>query len=94
MKIQRQKKQLQRLRQALNMKKKKRPIEKPAVLDALRTMLLESTVKFIAQQVNLNKKKNKGQRYSNEMKSFALSLTTSVAKHTEWWQNVSPALQK
>ena len=37
-------------------------------------MLPESTVKFIAQQINLNKKKNKGQRYSNEMKSFALSL--------------------
>ena len=74
MKIQRQKKQLQRLRQALNMKKKKRPIAKPAVLDALRTMLPESTVKFIAQQINLSKKKNKGQRCSNEMKSFALSL--------------------
>jgi hypothetical protein len=59
LKISRQKKQLQRLRQALNMKKKSKP---------------ERMVKFIALQIDIEKKKNNGQRYPKEMKSFALSL--------------------
>lgn len=72
--ISRQKKQLQRLRQALNMKKKNSNTDRATALDALRTMLPERMVKFIALQIDIEKKKNKGQRYSKEMKSFALSL--------------------
>ena len=66
-------KRLQRLRQALNMKKKQNVSRKTA-LDALRTMLPERIVKFIDVQIDLHSKKNKGKRYTPEMKSFALSL--------------------
>ena len=68
-----QRKRLQRLRQALNMKKKQNVSRKTA-LDALRTMLPERIVKFIDVQIDLHSKKNKGKRYTPEMKSFALSL--------------------
>ena len=73
--IARQKKRIQRLRNALNMKKKKsNNIDKHTALEALHTMLPENVVTFIALQIDLHHKKNKGQRYSPEMKSFALSL--------------------
>lgn len=74
LRIARQKKQLQRLRQALNSKKKKKNIDKKTAIDALKTILPENVVNFIGHQIDLNKKKNKGQRYSKEIKSFALSL--------------------
>ncbi|CAB4002972.1 Transposable element P transposase, partial [Paramuricea clavata] len=71
----RQKKRIQRLRKALNMKKKKsNNIDKHTILEALQTMLPENIVTLISLQIDLHKKKNKGQRYSPEMKSFALSL--------------------
>ena len=57
----------------MNMKKK-RKVDKSTALESLRTMLPESTVQFISWQIDLLKKKNKGQRYSSEMKSFAVSL--------------------
>ncbi len=53
---------------------KKKNVNRNAALEMLRTMLPETTVNFIAMQVDLHGKKNKGQRYTNEMKSFALSL--------------------
>ena len=37
-------------------------------------MLPERMVKFIDVQIDLHSKKNKGKRYTPEMKSFALSL--------------------
>ncbi len=72
-----QRKRLQRLRQALNMKKKQQQqqnVSRKTALDALRTMLPERIVKFIDAQIDLHSKKNKGKRYTPEMKSFALSL--------------------
>lgn len=73
--IARQRKRIQRLRNALNMKKKKsNNINKHTALEALQTMLPENIVTFISLQIDLHQKKNKGQRYSPEMKSFALSL--------------------
>ncbi|CAB4034359.1 Transposable element P transposase [Paramuricea clavata] len=70
----RQKKRIQRLRKAINMKKKKsNNIDKHTILEALQTMLPENIVTFISLQIDLHKKKNKRQ-YSPEMKSFALSL--------------------
>ena len=73
--IARQKKRIQRLRKALNMKKKKSSnIDKHTILEALETMLPQNVASFIALQIDLHQKKNKGQRYSPEMKSFALSL--------------------
>lgn len=80
MTIDKQRKQIQRLRQALNMKKR-RKFDKNTTLESLRTMLPESNVQFISWQVDLNKKKNKGQRYSPEMKSFAVSLFHLSGKH-------------
>ena len=62
------------------MKKKKKETDKATALEALRTMLPEKVVKFIGSQIDLHKKKNKGQRYSKEMKSFALSLHHISAK--------------
>ena len=56
------------------MKKKKSKPDKATALDALRTLLPERMVKFIVLQIDIKKKKNKGQRYPKEMKSFALSL--------------------
>ena len=69
----RQRKRVQRLRQALNMKKKK-DVKKQVALDALRTLLPERVVKFIESQIDLHAKKSKGRRYSAETRSFALSL--------------------
>ena len=72
-----QRKRLQRLRQALNMKKQQQQqqnVSRKTALDALRTMLPERIVKFIDAQIDLHSKKNKGKRYTPEMKSFALSL--------------------
>ena len=66
-------KQIQRLHQAMNMKKK-RKADKSTTLESLSTILPESTVQFISWQIDLLKKKNKGQPYSSEMKSFAVSL--------------------
>ena len=48
--------------------------QQKTALDALRTMLPERIVKFIDAQIDLHSKKNKGKRYTPEMKSFALSL--------------------
>jgi transposase-like protein len=73
--IERQKKQLQRLRRAVNMKKKNKHEDKDTVLDALRTMLPEHLVKFISNQIDQHRRKNKGQRYSKENREFALSLS-------------------
>jgi hypothetical protein len=72
-----QRKRLQRLRQALNMKKKQQQqqnVSRKTALEALRTMLPERIVTFIDAQIDLHSKKNKGKRYTPEMKSFALSL--------------------
>ena len=55
-------------------KKKSSNIDKHTVLEALETMLPQNVASFIALQIDLQKKKNKGQRYSPEMKSFTLSL--------------------
>jgi transposase-like protein len=52
------------------MKKKSKP-DKATALDVLRTMLPEM-VKFIALQIDIEKKTNNGQRYPKEMKLFAL----------------------
>ena len=71
--IARQRKRLQRLRQALNMKKKHNVTNKTA-LEALRTILPDRIVNFINVQVQLHSKKNKGRRYTSESKVFALSL--------------------
>ena len=72
------------------MKKKTRPVNMNTALDALRTVLPENIVNFISLQIGLHKKNNKGQRYSNEVKSFALyPFFTSVAKLIGWWQNSS-----
>ena len=60
LKIARQQKQMQRLRKVLNMKKKNRAIDKATTLEALRTMLPEKIVNFIAVQIDLHGKKNKG----------------------------------
>ena len=60
-----QRKRLQRLRQALNMKKKQQNVSRKTALDALRTMLPERIVKFIDVQIDLlSKKKDKGKRYT------------------------------
>ena len=55
------------------MKKKSKP-DKATALDVLITMLPERMVKFIALQIDIEKKMNNGQRYPKEMKLFALSL--------------------
>lgn len=57
-----QRKKLQRLRQALNMKKKQQQqnVSRKTALDALRTMLPERIVKFIDVQIDLHSKKTKG----------------------------------
>ena len=50
-------KRVQRLRQALNMKKKQKQqqnVSRKTVLDALRTMLPERMVKFIDLQIDLH----------------------------------------
>ncbi|CAB4020832.1 Transposable element P transposase [Paramuricea clavata] len=69
----RQRKRVQRLRQALN-KKKKRDISRKAALEVLQTVLPERIVKFIEVQMHLHTRKNGGKRYTPEMKSFAISL--------------------
>ena len=69
----RQRKRVQRLRQALN-KKKKRDISRKAALEVLQTVLPERIVKFIEVQMHLHTRKNGGKRYTPEMKYFAISL--------------------
>ena len=71
--LQRERKRVQRLRQALNFKKKQR-VDRKIALNALRTLLPERTVKFIEAQIALLGKAKHGKRYTPEMKSFALSL--------------------
>ena len=43
-------------------------------MEALRTMLPERIINFIALQNDLHGRKNKGKRYTPEWKFFALSL--------------------
>ena len=49
-------------------------MDKETAIEALKTLLPENLVTFITMQIELFAKKNKGQRYSEEMKTFALSL--------------------
>ena len=49
-------------------------MDKETAIEALKTLLPENLVTFITMQIELFAKKNKGQRYSAEMKTFALSL--------------------
>ncbi len=53
----RQRKRVQRLRQALNMKKK-RMVNRKTALEALHTMLPERIVNFIDSQIELHQRKN------------------------------------
>ena len=69
-----QRKRIQGLRQALNMKKKQQNVRRKSALDALRTMLPERRVNLLMSKSTCIQKKNKGKRYTPEIKSFALSL--------------------
>jgi uncharacterized protein YdiU (UPF0061 family) len=64
---------VQRLRQALNLKRKN-DVRKEVALDALKMLLPKRIVKFIESQIDLHAKKSKGRRCSAETRSFALSL--------------------
>ena len=70
--IAKQRKQLVRLKRALQ-KKEKNTCEKKA-LSTLKELLPNRIANFVEMQLKLHKKKGKGRRYSPEMKAFALSL--------------------
>jgi hypothetical protein len=46
-------------------------------------------VKFIVLQIDIKKKKNKGQRYPKEMKSFPFPFSMSAGKRIAWLPNFS-----
>ena len=69
-----QRKRLKRMREALNMKQKRKPILQKEAMTILRQFLPDNITKFIELQIDLHQKKPKGRRYTKETKRFALSL--------------------
>ena len=65
--VQRERKRVQRLRKALNMKKKQK-LDKKMALDELRTMLPENTVKYAEARIELQRKAKNGRRDTTQMK--------------------------
>ena len=82
-----QRKRIQGLRQALNMKKKQQNVSRKSALDALRTMLPERMVKFIDVQIDLHSKKKQREKIHTRNKVFC----SFIVSHK--WQGIQVAFK-